>query len=99
MASLVLGPVLRHVSPTTATVWVETDVPAEVDVLGHTARTFRVAGHHYALVVVRDLNPGTSTSYTLRVDGDLAWPAADGRFPESRIRTPSEAEQVRIVAG
>jgi len=99
MASLVLGPVLRHVSPTTATVWVETDVPAEVDVLGHTARTFRVAGHHYALVVVRDLNPGTSTAYTLRVDGDLAWPAADGRFPESRIRTPSEAEQVRIVAG
>jgi hypothetical protein len=43
------------VSPTTAAVWVEIDGPAEVDVLRDTARTFRVAGHHYALVVVRDL--------------------------------------------
>ena len=99
MASLVLGPALRHVSPTTATVWVETDGPAEVAVLGHTARTFRVAGHHYALVVVRGLLPGTSTPYTLELDGERAWPLADGTFPESRIRTPSDGEQVRIVAG
>jgi hypothetical protein len=99
MASLLLGPVLRHVSPTTATVWVETDGPAEVDVLGHTARTFRVAGHHYALVVVRDLAPASSTPYTLRIDGDLAWPPPNRQFPESRIRTPSDDEQVRIVAG
>src|ERR687886_83335 len=70
MASLLLGPALRHVSPTTATVWVETDGPAEVDVLGHTARTFQVAGHHYALVVVRDLTPGSRTEYTLSLDGD-----------------------------
>ena len=67
MASMLLGPLLRHVSPTTATVWVETDGPAEVDVLGHTARTFRVAGHYYALVVVRDLAPDSSTAYTVRV--------------------------------
>src|ERR687885_2842299 len=99
MASLLLGPVLRHVSPTTASVWVETDGPAEVDVLGHSARTFRVAGHHYALIVVRDLIPGSSTPYTLRLDGQLAWPRADRQFPESRIRTPSDDGQVRIVAG
>jgi hypothetical protein len=99
MASLVLGPLLRHVSPTTATVWVETDGPAEVDVLGHTARTFRVAGHHYALVVVRDLAPGSSTPYTVHVDGRLAWPPEDQKFPQSRIRTPSDDAQVRIVAG
>src|SRR5919202_1291797 len=98
MASLLLGPVLRHVSPRTATVWVETDGPAEVDVLGHTARTFRVAGHHYALVVVRDLLPGSSTPYTVRVDGELAWPPEDQKFPQSRIRTASD-DQVRIVAG
>src|SRR4051812_8942047 len=98
MASLLLGPVLRHVSPTTATVWMETDGPAEVGVLGHTARTFRVAGHHYALVVVRDLRPGSWTPYTLRLDGELAWPPADHEFPESVIRTPSDGEQVRIVA-
>src|SRR3954471_4230349 len=99
MASLLLGPVFRHVSPTTATVWVETDGPAEVGVLGHTARTFRVAGHHYALVVVRDLRPNSSTPYTLRLDGELAWPPADHEFPESVIRTPSDGEQIRIVAG
>ncbi len=99
MASLLLGPVLRHVSPTTATVWVETDAPAEVDVLGHNARTFHVAGHHYALVVVRDLAPGTSTPYTLELDGERAWPLADATFPESRIRTPSDDDQIRIVAG
>src|SRR5919202_7121649 len=99
MASLLLGPALRHVSPTTATVWVETDGPAEVDVLVYTARTFRVAGHHYALVVVRDLSPGSSTAYTLRIDGELAWPPADQQFPESRILTPSDDAQVRIVAG
>ncbi len=99
MASLLLGPVLRHVSPTTATVWVETDGPAEVDVLGHTARTFRVAGHHYALVVVRDLAPGSSTPYTVTIDGELAWPPAEHKFPQSRIRTPSDDVEVRIIAG
>jgi hypothetical protein len=95
----VLGPVLRHVSPTTATVWVETDGPAEVGVLGSAARTFRVDGHHYALVVVRDLAPGTSTPYTLRIDGDQVWPPADSSFPPSRIRTPSDDGEVRIVSG
>ena len=44
----------------TATVWVETDAPAEVDVLGRRARTFHVSGHHYALVVVDDCSPAPS---------------------------------------
>jgi hypothetical protein len=99
MAALVLGPVLRHVAPTTATIWVETDAPAEVGVLGHTARTFQVAGHHYALVVVRGLAPGSRTEYTLQLDGEQAWPPADATFPPSRIRTPSDDEEIRIVAG
>ena len=41
---LVLGPLLRYIGTTTATVWVETDAPAVVEVLGHRARTFQVAG-------------------------------------------------------
>ncbi len=52
MASLVLGPLLRYVGSTQATVWVETDAPCEVTVLGHRERTFHVEGHHYALVVI-----------------------------------------------
>jgi hypothetical protein len=34
MADLVLGPMLRYVSDTEATIWVETDEPCEVAVLG-----------------------------------------------------------------
>ena len=49
MARLVLGPLLRHVSAMSATVWVEADAPCTVEVLGHSARTFAVSGHHYAL--------------------------------------------------
>ena len=48
--TLLLGPVLRHVSDTTALVWVQTESAATVEVLGCSARTFAVQGHHYALV-------------------------------------------------
>src|SRR3712207_7932529 len=44
-----------------ATVWVETDAPCEVTVLGCSTRTVTVAGHHYALVVCDGLAPGTTT--------------------------------------
>ena len=61
MPALVLGPLLRYVGEREATVWVETDAPCEVEVLGHTARTFQVHRHHYALVVIEGLEPGEST--------------------------------------
>ena len=35
--ALLLGPLLRHVDPVSATVWVETDRPCEVEVLGRRA--------------------------------------------------------------
>ena len=38
MARLVLGPLLRYTGSTQATVWVETDGPCEVGVLGHRER-------------------------------------------------------------
>ena len=50
-----IGPLLRHVDPVSATVWVETDRACEVEVLGRRSRTFRVGGHHYALVLVEGL--------------------------------------------
>jgi len=56
MATLVLGPLLRYVGTTQATVWVETDAPCEVAVLGARRETFCVEGHHYALVHVEDLD-------------------------------------------
>jgi phosphodiesterase/alkaline phosphatase D-like protein len=97
--ALVLGPLLRHVDPVSATVWVETDRPCEVTVLGRRARTFRVAGHHYALVVVEGLEPGSATAYEVALDGDRVWPPAQSAFPPSRIRTPGAPGPFRIAFG
>jgi hypothetical protein len=96
---LVLGPLLRHVDPVSATVWVETDRPCDVDVLGRRARTFCVGGHHYALVVVEDLEPGSTTPYEVRLDGVQVWPPRDSEFPPSRIRTPGRRGPFRLAFG
>ncbi|GAB2970150.1 alkaline phosphatase D family protein [Saccharothrix stipae] len=87
MADLVLGPVLRHVDSTSATVWVETDTPCEVTIAGHHAETFQVGEQHFALVVVEGLPPGSDTAYDVRLDGDLVWPRPDSPFPPPSIRT------------
>jgi len=81
VASLVLGPLLRYVSETCAVIWVETDGPCQVEVLGTAEPTFHVAGHHYALVRAGGLEPGTSYEYEVHLDGERAWP--DGRPVES----------------
>jgi hypothetical protein len=96
---LLLGPLLRHVDPVSATVWVETDRPCTVEVLGRRARTFCVGGHHYALVVVEDLAPGSTTPYEVHLDGGRVWPSAASTFPPSRIRTPGKREEFRIAFG
>ena len=62
-AGLLIGPVLRRVVDTRATVWVETDAPALVTVRAEgggagAAKTFAAYGHHYALVIVEGLRPG-----------------------------------------
>jgi phosphodiesterase/alkaline phosphatase D-like protein len=97
-ADLVVGPILRYVGTKTATVWAETSSATEVTVLGRCARTFQVEGHHYALVVIEDLEPGTVTSYDVRLDGRLVWPPADGR-PRPAIRTREGERQARLIFG
>jgi phosphodiesterase/alkaline phosphatase D-like protein len=87
MPDLLLGPLLRHVDTTSATVWVETDRPCTVSAAGASAHTFTVAGHHYALVVITGLEPATSTPYEVALDGEVVWPAPGSGFPPSRIRT------------
>jgi len=97
--SLVLGPLLRHVDPVSATVWVETDRPCQVGVLGRRSRTFCVGGHHYALVIVEDLEPGSSTPYEVELDGVRVWPPEDSPFPPPRVRTPGGPGPFRIAFG
>ncbi|MFF3227474.1 alkaline phosphatase D family protein [Nocardia suismassiliense] len=87
MAELVLGPVLRHVDATSATVWVEMDGACEVDVLGRRARTFQVGEQHFALIVVDGLEPDSSIPYKVALDGVVAWPEPASPLPPCRIRT------------
>ncbi|MGH3432280.1 MAG: alkaline phosphatase D family protein [Thermocrispum sp.] len=98
---LVLGPVLRHVDTTSATLWIEADQRCTVEVAGCSARTFCVGGHHYALVAVTGLEPGTSTPYDVKLDGDVVWPLPDSAHPPSRIRTHlgDDGDAFRIVFG
>ena len=98
LTELVVGPLLRYVGTETATVWLETSTPCEVAILHETARTFTVDGHHYALVVLEGLEPGTATTYDVRLDGRVVWPPDDGR-PAPEIRTRAGEPEVRLVFG
>jgi hypothetical protein len=99
MPALVLGPLLRHVGETDATVWVETDGRCTVEVLGQQEDTWQVAGHHYALVSIAGLEPGGSTPYDVRLDGEIVWPPPGSSYPPSRIRTLEASRALRVVFG
>jgi hypothetical protein len=99
MPELILGPLLRYVAEREATVWVETDGPCEVEVLGRSTRTFCVEGHHYGLVLLRDLEPGHAYQYEVALDGERRWPQPGSEFPPSLIRTIEPGRALRIVFG
>ncbi len=96
---LVLGPLLRYVAGTQATIWVETDRACLVTVLGQRARTFAVNGHHYALVVLDGLRPGTDYEYQVALDGTVRWPEPGTDFPPSVLRTADPGRPVRLAFG
>ena len=98
MAELVLGPMLRHVGERDATVWVETDEACEVEVLGHTEPTFCVDGHHYALVCIEGLEPGSRSEYEVSLDGERRWPVADSEIsPPARSAPWTRTGAARLV--
>ena len=99
MANLILGPLLRYVGETEAVVWVETDEPCEVEILDRSEPTFRVDGHHYALVVLEGLAPGRAHEYEVALDGERRWPEPDSEFPPSVIRTLAGEGPLRICFG
>jgi hypothetical protein len=94
---LVLGPLLRYVSETEATIWVETDRACQVEILGRRAATFEVAGCHYGLVVIDGLAAGSEHEYQVALDGAVRWPAPGGEFPPSLLRTLGPAGSGRPV--
>jgi hypothetical protein len=103
MVALLLGPLLRHVGERDASIWVETSGACEVEVRAGSVtgrqRTFGVAGHHYAIVVVDGLDPSSSFEYDVRLDGELVWPNGGSSFPPSRIRTVDPARPIRLIFG
>ena len=103
MAELILGPLLRYVDETAASLWVETARAAVVRVIAgeHVAEasTFAVHGHHYALVCLDDLEPGTRTAYRVEVDGTTVWPESGSDLPEPVIVTLQPEKPVRIAFG
>jgi PhoD-like phosphatase len=99
MSRLVLGPLLRYVSDSEATVWVETDRPCTVRVLGRSASTFAVAGHHYALVLLESLEPGSTTPYEVHLDDVACWPAPGDEYPPCVIRTHEHDRSLRLAFG
>ena len=98
VVELILGPILRHVDRSSATIWCETDRPCVVEVLSQPTKTFTVDGHHYALVIVEGLQAGSCTEYDVRLDGVVAWPPPDSTFPSSVIRTVGDGS-VRMLFG
>ncbi|TDC58835.1 alkaline phosphatase family protein [Micromonospora sp. KC207] len=104
---LLIGPLLRRVVGTRATVWVETSAPATVrvrtaDGAEGAAGTFSAYDHHYALVMVEGLTPDSATTYEVLVDDEVAWPEPRAGFPPSMIRTRAADDRdqpVRLVFG
>src|SRR5690606_36424855 len=107
MTGLRLGPLLRHLDGSSATVWVETSRPATAEVRcadgsGGSAPTFQIAGHHYALVTVSGLTPGSPTEYEVLLDGTRVWPLAEEPYaslPPSVIAPPGPGAGTRIAFG
>lgn len=100
---LILGPMMRFVDETSASIWVETGGSSTVTVRAGgqswEAHTFAVHGHHYALVEVTGLEPGTVTPYTVEIDGDSAWPPSDSGYPPSCISTLTPDKPIKMAFG
>lgn len=102
-SSLVLGPIMRHVDETSASIWLETRDAASVTVRAGRqsweARTFAVHGHHYALVEAEGLEPGAVVPYTVDIDGNHVWPDPDSEFPPPVIATLKPGTLLRLAYG
>lgn len=100
---LVLGPMMRYVDQTSASIWVETRDAARVRVRAGgrswEAPTFAVHGHHYALVEPDGLAPGTVAPYTLEIDGAQVWPEQASTFPPPVIATLKPGKPLRLAYG
>ncbi len=103
MTGLVVGPLVRYVDESSATVWVEVDSAAVVGVAAgehrSSARTFAVHGHHYALVELDGLPRGAHLPYRVDLDGVEVWPPPDSPYPAPLIVTLDHVKPLRLAFG
>ena len=99
MSEVLVGPLLRFIGETEATIWVEMDEPCEVEILGSKASTFTVEDHHFAIVVLEDLAAGESQDYEVTVGEQRVWPPEGYEFPHPRIRTIPKGGDLRLLFG
>lgn len=99
MTAILVGPMLRNVGTDAATIFLEADGPCEVTILDHVARTFHVAGHHYALVAIEGLEADTVYPYEVRIDGDVQWPGPGSKGPASAVRTLPDDGTLTLAFG
>jgi hypothetical protein len=101
--SLVLGPLLRFTDETASTIWVEVDGAATVTVRAFDrtfrAPTFAVHGHHYALVELDGLTPGSRSAYEVAIDDATVWPPAYDALPAPQIATLVPGKPLRLLFG
>ncbi len=90
---------LRYVDDSVATVWVQTDVPCEVEILGARERTWCVEGLHFALVAVAGSAQDGDVPYEVRLDGQTVWPQEDSGFPASTIRYADPHRRADVLFG
>ena len=100
MAELVLGPILRHVDADAATVWVETDAPCEVTILGTPSRPSRSRATTSRSSRSKGLDPGESTAYEVELDGETRLARARRSLPArpASSRSP-RARASRFIFG
>lgn len=111
---LVLGPMVRHTDRETAAIWVEVSGHAVVEVAAGEvvaeAATFRVHGHHFALVELSGLEPGSVTPYVVAVrapgqeTSTVVWPPVEVRvddlvLPPPVISTLRPGKRPRLAFG
>ncbi len=100
---LLLGPLLRFVGEHDASIWVETADTATVSVRADgrdwSAPTFRVEGHHYALVLLSGLEPGRTYEYEVLIGQEHVWPLPDSPLPASSIVTLDRSRPTRLAFG
>lgn len=98
-----LGPLLRYVDQTSASIWVESVDAAAVTVRAGdrswSSRTFGVHGHHYAVVDLDGLAPGSRTAYTVEIDDVAVWPPEGSPYPPSVVPTLDPGRRLRLLYG